>query len=100
MKILKSQSITRNYVDLGVVAPTMMNEDNRRDTHEDDGNTIDKSILDNNIVDEHVEQASPKPSVEPQLRRSTKMHRPSQKKFLYYKYVITMEENHNATKRP
>ena len=43
----------------------MMNDDNWEDVKEDNGNTIDEPILDNNLLDEHVGQASPESPIKP-----------------------------------
>lgn len=78
LKILKKienlKFITKNYVDLNQVPPTMMNDDNERDVQKDHENIIDETIFDIDVPDEHVKQVPPEPSVEPLLRRSTRKH--------------------------
>lgn len=63
-KVEKPKPVTENYVDLGPVPPTTVNDDNGGDVQEDDGNTVDEPALDNDVPDEHVEQAPPEPPVE------------------------------------
>ncbi|XP_038972099.1 uncharacterized protein LOC120104663 [Phoenix dactylifera] len=58
-KVEKLKSVSRNYIDLGQVPPTMMNDDNRKYVQEDDGDTVDEHTPDNDVPDEHAEQASP-----------------------------------------
>lgn len=52
--IEKLKSITKNYVDLGPMSSTMVNDDNARDVLED-GNIVDKLISDNGVLNELVE---------------------------------------------
>lgn len=78
-KVEKPKPVTENSVDLGPVPPTTVNDDNGGNVKEDDGNTVDEPALDNDVPDEHVEQAPTEPPVEPQLIRSTREHRPSQR---------------------
>ena len=48
-KIEKPKSITRNYIDLDLVPPTIMNNDNEEDVQEDDSNAVNEPISNNDI---------------------------------------------------
>ena len=64
-KIEKLKSITRNYVDLDPVPPTMVHNDNEENIQKDDDSTVDEPILDNDMPDQYTEQVPPEPLVEP-----------------------------------
>ena len=78
----------------------MMNNNNRRDVQEDNGNIVDEPIFDNYMPNEHTVQAPPESLVEPYLRRSITEHHPFQR-YSPYEYVMIIDgENLNTTNRP
>jgi hypothetical protein len=82
----KPESLYEERVDLGpVVPPCVKHNEHMRDVQEEQVDTVGRdgrdgdSTIDNVESEEHLEQASSKPSTEIQLRRSTRERQPSRR---------------------
>jgi hypothetical protein len=87
----KAESLNEYHVDLNpVIPPCVMHDEHTGDVQEEHVDTVGENgepTIDNVELEEQLEQASSKPSVEIQLKRSTRNRQPS-KMYSANEYVL------------